>query len=179
MRRSPILIVTALVCLSAGPPAQGDEPPLTQEQAIARIALLGGKVGINRNKPGHPLVSVVLSGVRIADRDVAFLARIPTLRSVSLEELPISDNALTSLMGLDLRFMSLRKTRVSDMGLKALRGMSNLKALMLDETAITDKGLRELKGLGQLLLLSVRKTRVTRQGVKGLSQALPKLRILR
>jgi hypothetical protein len=173
------LIVTAVVCLSAGPPAHGGEPALTQEQAMARVALLGGKVGIDRKKPGHPLVSVVLSGVRIADRDVAFLARIPTLRSVSLEELPISDNALTSLMGLDLKFMSLQKTRVSDIGLKALHRMRNLHALLLDDTAITDKGLRELKGLRQLILLSVRKTHVTRQGVKELSQALPKLRILR
>jgi hypothetical protein len=68
--------------------------------------------------------------------------------------------------------------RVSDEGLKHLKGLTNLTRLVLAETQVTDAGLDNLKGLNKLQDLVVAKTKVTDAGVKDFEKALPKVRVI-
>ena len=55
--------------------------------------------------------------------------------------------------------------------------MKKLTHLDLDNTKITDAGLKELKGLGTLRTLRIGNTKVTDQGVTELQKSLPKCKI--
>jgi hypothetical protein len=131
------------------------EPELTQDQAIARIQKLGGRVHVLEQQLGKP-VAGVWSLNRFTDRDVRLL------------------HGLATLIVLDLA-----ECKVTDKGLGRLKGLNSLEHLDLRGTAVTDKGLRLLKGLTALRLLDLTNTKVTAAGVKELPKALPELEIVR
>ena len=54
-----------------------------------------------------------------------------------------------------------------------LKGLSQLKSLVLEDTQVTDAGLKRLKGLTQLKWLGLYNTKVIASSVKGLQSALP------
>jgi hypothetical protein len=135
--------------LSAG------ETELTQDQVIARIQKLGGRVHVREYQLGRP-VAGAWSLNRFTDRDVPLLS------------------GLATLIVLDLS-----GSRVTDKGLAHLKGLTSLEHLDLRDTPVTDKGLRTLKRLTVLRLLDLTDTKVTDAGVKELQKALPKLEIVR
>ncbi len=73
--------------------------------------------------------------------------------------------------------LNLAGTKVSDEGLKALEGMTNLHRLHLEKTAVTDAGLAHLKNLGSLEYLNLYHTEVSDAGVEQL-RPLKKLKNL-
>ena len=75
--------------------------------------------------------------------------------------------------------VDLSGTRVSDDGLKHLKGLTDLGSLYLNNTQVTDAGLEHLKGMTHLRSLSLRGTKVTDEGIQELQQALPNCRIRR
>jgi hypothetical protein len=56
-------------------------------------------------------------------------------------------------------------------------GSVDVTSLCLNETKVTEAGLKELKGLTNLQYLDLRDTQVTEAGLKELREALPKCRI--
>lgn len=60
--------------------------------------------------------------------------------------------------------------RISDVGLERLRGLSELRWLVLFYTRITDDGLRHLVNMKRLELLKIGSSHITDQGVAHLSQ---------
>jgi hypothetical protein len=103
---------------------------------------------------------------------------------------------LTNFSGLNLD-----TTRVSDVGLTHLNGLTKLSTLFIPHTQVTDAGLEHLKGLSNLKLLTVslkflpegdsaqppvpvkrcpfapNEPQLTAEGVWRLKQALPNLRV--
>ena len=73
--------------------------------------------------------------------------------------------------------MDLARTKVTDAGLTALKGMTALKELHLENTGITDAGLDHLKGLVGLEYLNLYGTKVTDAGIQKLA-GLAKLKAL-
>jgi hypothetical protein len=131
------------------------EPELTQDQVIAQIKKLGGRVHVLEHQLGKP-VAGVWSLNQFADRDVPLLSGLATLIVVDLSE-----------------------SRVTDKGLVHLKGLTSLEHLDLRGTPVTDKGLQALKGLTALRLLDLTDTKVTDAGVKELQKALPELEVVR
>jgi hypothetical protein len=74
--------------------------------------------------------------------------------------------------------LGLWDTRVTDEGLKELKGFKNLTTLVLFGTHVTYEGLKELKDLKNLTWLQLT-TNVTEAGQKDLEKALPKCKIIR
>ena len=72
---------------------------------------------------------------------------------------------------------SLLTVGFTDVGLKRLKGLSNLRNLSLSNENVTDAGLKHLTGLKSLQNLYLRGTNVTDAGVKKLQQALPNCKI--
>jgi YHS domain-containing protein len=80
-------------------------------------------------------------------------------------------------LGLNLRWLDLAGTGVTDAGLGFVEGMTNLVRLHLERTAITDAGLARLAALGQLEYLNLYGTGVTDDALPHL-RPLPRLRQL-
>jgi hypothetical protein len=131
------------------------EPELTQDQVIARIEKLGGRVHVLEQQLGKP-VAGVWSLNQFTDRDMALLRGLATLIVLDLSE-----------------------SRVTDKGLARLKGLTSLEYLDLRDTAVTDKGIQVLKGLASLRLLDLTNTKVTDAGVKEFQKALSELEIVR
>jgi hypothetical protein len=92
----------------------------------------------------------------------------------------VTDVGLEYLKGLtDLQSLDLTETQVTDAGLVHLKGLTRLQRLYLVGTLVTNAGLIHLKGLTQLESLDLRRTNVTDAGVKKLQRALPNCEIIR
>ncbi len=97
-----------------------------RERAIARIKELGGKVEVDADSPGKPVVKVFLGDKAMKDADLQHL------------------KGLTKLQELHLG-----GTKITDRGLENLKGLTDLRKLHLDRTEITDES---LPGSGKSLL---------------------------
>jgi hypothetical protein len=153
---SPKTLLLAFVGLVvAGPGLSAGGPALTQDQAVARIQWLAGRVRVLDHQPGKP-VARAWSLNRFSDRDLALLRGFAPLIVLDLSE-----------------------SSVMDKGLARLKGLTSLEHLDLRDTPVTDKGLRLLKGLTALRMLDLTNTKVTDAGIKDLQKALPELEIVR
>ncbi len=139
----------ALVALVAGllvpvAAAQQPKPDAEQERAVAAIEKLGGKVGRDEKRPGKPVVRVDLDGPDVTDAALAYLAAFP-----------------------DLMELSVRRSRVTDVGLGPLARLKRLTALSIEGTpGVTDAGVERLRPCTALRELSLTETRVTGKGLE-------------
>jgi hypothetical protein len=99
---------------------------------------------------------------------------------LNLENRHVTDRGIEHLKGLvELRCLVLNDTQLTDDGLEHLKGLSQLQVLSLDNTRVTDSGLIHLKALAHLQSLYLQRTHVTEGGVKELQQALPNCTVVR
>ena len=104
----------------------------------------------------------------------------PNLEDLDLWHLRITDQGLRQLRGLHkLKSLHLDDNGISDAGLPALAGLTGLEKLYLDQNPVTDKGLEQLRKLTHLKRLGLCLTKVSGAGVRKLQAALPKCRIVR
>jgi internalin A len=122
-----------------------------------------------------------LGGSSLCDERLAHLRGSTDLSDLLIAgHTKVTDAGLAHVKGLiNLRRLVLDGTDVTDDGLVRLNGLTNLRVLKLSYARITDAGLVHLKGLTKLTKLDLRGTRVTDAGVEELRQALPGLTILR
>jgi hypothetical protein len=94
---------------------------------------------------------------------------------------PAAPTWLRDLLGddlfLDVIWVTLKSSEVTDAGLEHLKGLAKLQRLSVSYTKVSDAGLEHLKGLTHLRLLDLWGTKVTDAGVKRLQQALPNCKI--
>ncbi|HEV3005559.1 MAG TPA: hypothetical protein VGX78_13930 [Pirellulales bacterium] len=100
-------------------------------------------------------------------------------RRIIVEDELISDSDLAGLVDLaELRELTLRTTRVGDVGLSYIGKLVDLEKLVLGETSVTDAGLKSLTGLKQLKTLNFERAEATAAGFAELT-ALEQLVLLR
>ncbi len=116
MKFSPIILLL-FGMLGCG----SESVTLTQEQAIAGIEKLGGKVTIDEKSPGKPVIRVDFSRTEVTDDGLELL------------------KGLTSL-----QVLALNDTEVTDEGLEHLEGLTNLAWLQIN-TNVTDEGVQKLQ----------------------------------
>jgi hypothetical protein len=112
-----------------------------------------------------------------ADEVAGHLARLPALDLVNFDESDLSDSGLSRLRGLDLHYVSLFQTKVTDAGVRHVRAMTNLEDLGLSSTSIGDAAMAHVATLPKLAALSVSDTNVTDLGVRSIVK-LPALKFL-
>ena len=160
------LLLAGAVCSLAGcrgtrkpkrPAATAPKPvvkaatkPSGEADAIARLKALGAT--IEDSMWGD--YAVILRGEDITDDDLAALEHLPRVTW-----LDISQNK-----------------RITDEGLKHLKGLKKLETLYVYGTQVSDAGLVHLEGLPALEELSVLNTKVTREGIKRFQEAHPDVR---
>ncbi len=103
----------------------------------------------------------------------------PVVVRIESDKKKIDDNDLKKLRPIDRDLnLVLTATPVTDAGLKALEGMTNVRWLMLRKTKITDEGMRSLKGM-KLQELDLSDTPITDKGLEILgSMDFPQLKSL-
>ena len=99
--------------------------------------------------------------------------------SASLARTNFGDAELARLapLALNVRWLDLGGTGVSDTGLVQVAAMKHLTKLHLERTSVTDAGLAQLAGLGELEYLNLYGTTITEAGLVQL-KSFPKLRQL-
>ncbi|KAJ8418697.1 hypothetical protein AAFF_G00001960 [Aldrovandia affinis] len=152
------------------------------------------------------LQTLHLDGTGVTEGSLECLATHPTLFSLSLAGIPVTDgnHALQIISGLRLTQLTLPGrhsvtdrglaflsrlsllseldltdyTHVTDQGVAQLSIMTRLKKLSLSNTLVTDEGLLSLRSLQELLELCLDRTAVTSRGVAACVTSLPHLQVL-
>ncbi len=160
-------------------PAASVRADEAEDEVIAALKKLDGRLIQDPKMAGNPVVQAYLRGVKVTDEALPELSKLKQLRILFLDRSHVSDAGLKVLRACEnLHALGLQSTAVTDAGLKELRGLGNLRALHLTNTRVTDAGLEELRGLENLRTLDLGGTRTTDRGRKELLAALPKLRII-
>jgi internalin A len=106
------------------------------------------------------------AGPNVSGAGLRHLRDLPSLESLSLTNLAVSDEDLHELP--NVTSLSLYKLDVTDSGLETLARMEDLRALRITAMPITDDGLARLAGLRNLTALGLGGTKVTDDGLKHL-----------
>ncbi|MHC5539248.1 leucine-rich repeat domain-containing protein [Singulisphaera rosea] len=112
-----------------------------------------------------------------ADELAGYLAKLPKLKTVDFSKSDLSDSGLARLRGLDLHFLILCETKVTDAGIRHIRNMNNLNTLYLDRTSVGDDAMAGLATLPMLEVLMVSETQVGDLGVRSIAK-LPALKVV-
>jgi hypothetical protein len=166
--------------LAAGWPA----PPVSPVPAWAR-RLLGEDFFANVDEVGpvYPILSVPPYGYQhspINDACLEQIGKLPRLVLLDLGCSRVSDAGLRHLRGLTcLRYLNLERNRdVTDGALAEIGTLTHLEVLDLDGTGVTDEGLEQITGLRDLRYLGVAAPGVSERGVMRLRRALPHCEIV-
>ena len=126
-------------------------------------------------------MDLMLNNCPITDDGLASLEGKHNLRWLELRKTKITDEGLKHLRGTDLELLDLSTTKIGDAGLANLGDLDlpNLKTLALEQlTNVTDEGISRLARFKSLEFLSVAGTKVTPTGIRHLKNKLPELTIL-
>jgi len=147
------------------------------ERAIDAIKKAGGE--INRRDDGLE-VEFHLTGRDLRDGQLAVITQLPDITSLNLKRTRITDAGMKHLTNLtSLEMLHLEQTAVSDQGVVHLTKLVNLEYLNLYGTNVTDDALPHLKHLKRLRRLYVWQTKITDRGARELEQAIPGLQVVR
>lgn len=152
------------------------------------------------------LQTLSLDGTGVTEASLEHLSNHPTLSSLSLAGIPVTDgnHTLQIISGLKLKQLTLPGrhcvtdtgisalssltllaeldltdyTQVTDQGVSQLSSLTRLKKLSLSNTQVSDAGLPSLRGLQELQDLCLDRTAVTSRGVADLIVCLPHLQVL-
>lgn len=149
------------------------EPIQRQSRAAATVQQLGGRVEFGRNidPPGPEWLRNSMERLTGEDYSQAPLAIY--FGSNSFTDVHMKHIARMP----NLRRLNLIKTQISSDGLPQLAELENLQELLLCGTQIDDQGLLHLKDLDSLQELYLNQTNVTEIGVRRLKQSLPNCKI--
>ncbi|MFL5240627.1 MAG: hypothetical protein ACJ8FY_00840 [Gemmataceae bacterium] len=149
-----------------------------QDSALAAIERIGGRVQVDEQEPGRPIVEVDLHGTEDTDAMLVRLKDLTDLRRLDLGGTDVSDAGLSSLEGmLQLRELNLSTTKIGDEGLSHLAELKQLRELGLGGTRVTNAGLAHLGGLKRLERVNLAGTKVTEEGINRLRKQLPELNV--
>ena len=101
------------------------------------------------------------------------------IQQLSLFVSQITDADLRHRKGLELHYLGLSRTQITDAGLAQIKDLLTLDYLDLNATQVTDLGMQYIEGLKGLTGLNIPATQVTRAGVARLRRALPDCDIVR
>jgi len=137
--------------------------------ALRSLTLLSAKVtrnGVESLRAARPGLEIRVSLRCRTDAQMAALAQIPCVTSLSLGRSEVTDAGLAHVAGLtSLGSLNLSYTKVTDAGLAALEGLRAIGNLNLNGTQIGDEGLAHLKHLTAMDTLRLYNTRVTDAGL--------------
>ena len=128
----------ALVSPIAGfTPQDGDSA-----QSVAAIRSLGGKIQVDENRPGQPVIGVDFGWNKdVSGGDLAHLKGLPELRSLTLEATHIAEEGLMHLQELTaLTSLNVAATGATDAFMKVVARMTELRSLNISRPKSPTRG---------------------------------------
>ena len=121
---------------------------------VNRVESLGGEIKVGGTSPESFWLLIRFSEAsEVSDVDLQGLVTGVKVK-LFLENSRITDSGVEGLDSAEnIRFLSLRKTSISDNAMKSVGKMSNLEGLSLEQTAVTNSGLVALSDLHFLTTL--------------------------
>ena len=107
------------------------------------------------------LTTLFANQTRVTDTAAAQLAKLPKLNAVHLSETGLTDQGIAQLAALPLRNVAFSGNAITDRGMEALHGCTNIAVLRLSNTKVGDKGVVALRLLPKLQILDLNGTLVT------------------
>lgn len=153
----------------------------SQRADLEELKALGAKITLGPDKKAQ---EVLLKSLPVSDEDLVHLSGLDTLESLNLSGTDITGAGLVHIAKLtNLRKLGLnggyqKPSKVDDEGLSHLRNLSQLEELVLSDSQITDEGLAHLSGLTKLKSLYLFQTNITDAGLLHL-EGLQELETLR
>ena len=170
MNRGATWVVLVPSALIAG--CNKSDPALLAKGAIQADAVKGAKgpdAGIEPAEATEekPVVEIDLSGSKVTDAVLAYVARFPrALRSLLLKDTAVTSAGMAQLRGLvSLETLDLAGTKIGDEGLSKIDHLAGLTELYLPGTAVTDAGMASVAKLNGLTKLILSDTAVGDAGV--------------
>jgi DNA-binding beta-propeller fold protein YncE len=147
-------------------------------ERAALLAVTGAGANVVLDDSGS-VITVLLDGCVFPDSVLAVLQDLPRLKQLQMGHSKVSNAGLRYLRGLNsLESLSLIKTGIGDEGLKHLEGLPNLKSLNLHMTLVTDAGMRSLAKLPSLAQLDLENAAITDAGLAQLAGPTQMKRLL-
>jgi hypothetical protein len=113
----------------------------------------------------------------VDDRELNRLLQTNRLKTLKFENRAISDAQLAVVARVPTLTELTIRGRITNEGLKQLRGLSRLEVLDLSMSNVTDEGLKELASMPKLTRLAVMEMRITDEGLETLA-GFPNLKVL-
>ncbi len=123
--------------------------------------------------------SLSFTSTEVTDRELAQLAKLATLKELSLFVAPVSDAGVASLENLPLERLHLYGTKVTDRVWKTVAKLKSLKDLRLGDKTISDVGFKYFKELPELEYLMFDNLDEVSDEAMGHLATLKKLKALR
>jgi hypothetical protein len=131
------------------------------------------KTNYDRDPGGeHPSrVLPYTTGPTVDDSTLDCIAKLPRLKGLSLPWANVTDVGMRHISQLhDLKYLCLKDTRVSDTSGELLAQLTNLESLSVSGSKLTEAGLIHLKNLSKFERLEVDCTQITTAAVPWLSE---------
>lgn len=142
---------------------------------LAHLPVLGRVILRNTYVEGDGLANLKavedldLLGSPVNTFAIPVIAKLAKLRKLSLASTDISDAAPLDLLT-GVEELNLASTDLTDAGLASIKGLTNLRALVLRDARLTDYGLAHLTGLSGLLELDLIRTRISDKGMEAIGK---------
>ena len=172
-----LFLVTFLACIGMSWIGVKIQKARRQKETVEEIKKLGGRVWYDYQLGVSPIQRAQPSGSQWLRKLLGddFFTNVV---EVQLNDTQVTDAGLKHLKGLtQLQALLLNHTQVTDAGLEHLKRLTQLQGLSLNSTHVTDAGLENLKGLTQLQYLWLNNTHVTDAGLEHLT-GLTQLQLL-
>lgn len=140
---------------------------LAKHRGIERLDLRGTAVtntGVTHVAAMSQLTSLDLRDTEVTSSGLDSIGRMPNLKVLELSGHQITDQAVERLSRLELTWIGLRRTKVTDKTLALLAKMP-LRHVYLEETCMSDVGMSELGRVRTLEILDVSGTQITDTGL--------------
>jgi hypothetical protein len=167
-------VVPAKELPKAAPPAELNEK---EAKAADEIAKIGGRLAnIEQQRVSYTAEEVRrgllwLSYCKESDKALELAQDLPPVRSVYLDFRPVSEAGMAHIGNFEeLKFLSLRKSKVPTAALKHLARCKQLEHLVLTDTGADDETAEHLAKLPKLKHLGLHNTAITDQGLESLAK---------
>lgn len=141
---------------------------LSEEGVVERLTAAGGTVARDAGR----IIGVNLASSWVTDADLALIAALPGVEEIDLSQTKISDIGLEHLKGLSsVRELSLHYAEfVTDSGIAHITSWKNLQRLTLRGTKVTSRVFGHIALLTSLKQLDIADTEVTDSGFEELAE---------
>ena len=151
----------------------------TPDEAVARIAQLGGRVRYLSARRKGLVVDLRFAVEGFSDDHLQYIPVLKDVVVVRLKRVAVTDAGLKHLVSVSsIEELDLSETAVTDAGVKIIAGLPALKTLNLFGTAVTDAGLVHLKSVKTLRRLFIDRTSTSVDGVADLKSSNAELTVV-